>query len=419
MQGGIIPLHGRIKRVVLTGTKREGESSQHMKMQRKILEKIFRVVKQPVLVIALFSAVFNLHAVAAQPARADAAEAAMKMVNFTVDAKAELDMQAAAELVDYVLAKKPYSQSALPKNLEASGAYYEFDTRIDFSSFMQYAYSGQIPAVLTSPSSLRHSQWNAQKKKHEKLPDKWTPVAAGGRPFVIRGVQRDAITPDLNTGIYYEYDLNRALIQMNHKGRQVLITISKQMDISQVGKKGLILGNDEDWNYYYSDETGSAKTGLGWVKSYIYDYFSVAVYVETGSSPAVLKTGIFQWLRAGWNGINFVQSDHIITGIKRYAKNSKTVLESSDLPAPAHIARAYSRLSSLPHQDLLDKYTQLQQARLELAVQTGKINGGKLQKNNYQSVPKDQIVEELMLEYLKVALGKPSLVGRKVASAIN
>jgi len=65
-----------------------------MKMQRKILEKIFRAVKQPVLVIALFSAVFNLHAVAAQPARADAAEAAMKMVNFTVDAKAELDMQA-------------------------------------------------------------------------------------------------------------------------------------------------------------------------------------------------------------------------------------------------------------------------------------------------------------------------------------
>lgn len=110
---------------------------------------------------------------------------------------------------------------------------------------MQYAYSGQIPAVLTSPSSLRYSQWITQKKKHEKLPDKWTPIAAGSKPLIIRGVQRDAITPDLNTGIYYEYDLNRALIQMNHKGHQVLITISKQMDISDVGKKGLILGKDE------------------------------------------------------------------------------------------------------------------------------------------------------------------------------
>lgn len=345
--------------------------------------------------------------------------AAMKMVGFVTDANAALDHKAAAVLVDYVVSKKRSPQAALPKNLDAHGGYYEFDTGIDFSTFMQYAYNGQIPAVLTSPSSLRYSQWISQKKKYEKLPDKWSPIPVGGKPLIIRGMQRDAITPDLNTGIYYEYDLNRALIQMNHKGRQVLITISKQVDTSQVGKKGLILGNDDDWNYYYSGETGSARTGLGWVKSYIYDYFSVAVYIQTGSSPAVLKTGIFQWLRAGWNGINFVKPDHIITGIQRYARNSKTVLESSELPTPAQIARAYSRLSSLPHRDLVEKYEQLQQARHEIAVKTGKINAAKPDKNSFNSTPKDQIVEELMLEYLKVALGRPSAVGQKVALAIN
>ena len=126
-----------------------------------------------------------------------------------------------------------------------------------------------------------------------------------------------------------------------------------------------------------------------------------------------------RWLRAGWNGINFVQPDHIITGIQRYARNSKTVLESSDLPTPAQIAHVYSRLSNMPHQDLVEKYDQLQQARLELAVQTGKINGAKARKNNYETIPKGQIIEELMLEYLKVALGRPSAVGQKVASAIN
>ncbi len=389
---------------------------------KRILRLEFRTIKlsrHAVMLFMILVCFFTVGNALASGNEAEVSAAAMKMVDFASNKAAAPDYQAAATLVDYVLAKKGFSQTALPQNRDAHGGYYEFDTRIDFAGFMQYAYNGQIPAVLTSPSSLRYSRWSAQKKKHEKLPAKWSAISAGGKPLVIRGVQRDAITPDLNTGIYYEYDLNRALIQMNYKGCQVLITVSKQVDTSEVGKKGLILGNDEDWNYYYSGEPGSARTGLGWVKSYIYDYFSVGVYVETGSSPAVLKTGIFQWLRAGWNGINFVQPDHIITGIQRYARNSKTVLESSDLPTPEQIARAYSRLSSLSQQDLLEKYDQLQQSRLELAVQTGKINGAKSRKNNYETIPKDQIVEELMLEYLKVALGKPSAVGQKVASAIN
>jgi len=389
---------------------------------RRITRLGFHAMKLCISAVMLFMILVCFCAVGNALASGNEAEvsaAAMKMVDFASNKAGVPDYQAATTLVDYVLAKKGFSQTALPQNRDAHGGYYEFDTRIDFAGFMQYAYSGQIPAVLTSPSSLRYSRWSAQKKKYEQLPAKWSVIPAGGKPLVIRGVQRDAITPDLNTGIYYEYDLSRALIQMNYKGRQVLITISKQVDTSEVGKKGLILGKDEDWNYYYSDEIGSARTGLGWVKSYIYDYFSVGVYVETGSSPAVLKTGIFQWLRAGWNGINFVQPDHIITGIQRYARNSKTVLESSDLPTPAQIAHVYSRLSNMPHQDLVEKYDQLQQARLELAVQTGKINGAKARKNNYETIPKGQIIEELMLEYLKVALGRPSAVGQKVASAIN
>ncbi len=30
----------------------------------------------------------------------------------------------------------------------------------------------------------------------------------------------------------------------------------------------------------------------------------------------------------------------------------------------------------------------------------------------YNSIPKEQIVQELMLEYMKICLGKPSLVGK-------
>ena len=256
--------------------------------------------------------------------------------------------------------------------------------------------------------------------KLQQLPNSWLLVSPAGKPVIIRGLQRDGITPDLTTGVYYEYDLNRTLILLNHKGRQTLIVVSKQINISDVGKKGVILGNDDDWNYYYSGEPGSAKAGLGWVKSYIYDYFSVSVYVETGSSSSMVRTGVFQWIRAGWSGINFVETKHIIKGIKRYAKNSKLILESPNLPAPNQIASAYQRLLSLPQNDLMEKYTALQQARQSLAVQSGKIGTNEIKKqNSYAGTPKEQIVEELMLEYLKVALGKPSLVGKQVVSVIN
>ena len=370
------------------------------------------------LLIILLLAVFQLQPAMAAPL-SDSTQAvpvaAMKLVGFGTDPKAGLDMQAVATLVDYVLGSKPDKETGLPVIQKAPGAYYEFDTRISFSNFLQYSYSNQIPAVITSPSSLRYSLWNGQQGKLQSLPNSWILATPDGKPTIIRGLQRDAITPDLTTGVYYEYDLNRTLILLNHKGRQTLITISKQINISDVGKKGVILGNDEDWNYYYSGEPGSAKAGLGWVKSYIYDYFSVAVYVETGGAPAMVRTGVFQWIRAGWSGINFVQTEHIIKGIKRYAKNSKAILESPNLPAPNQIASAYQQLSALPQSDLLEKYTALQHARQSLAVQSGKIKTNKIKKqDSYADTPTEQIVEELMLEYLKVALGKPSLLGKKV-----
>jgi hypothetical protein len=341
--------------------------------------------------------------------------AAMKLVQFCADPKAGLDAQAVATLVDYVLGPKVSKEAELPELQEAPGAYYEFDTRINFASFLRYSYSSQIPSVLTSPASLRYSLWTGLPGGAQKMPNSWNLALPAGKPVIIRGLERDGITPDLTTGAYYEYNLKRTIIVLNHKGRQVLISISKQIDKSDVGKKGVILGNDEDWNYYYSGLPGSTKAGLGWVKSYIYDFFSVSVHVESGASPSMVRIGIFQWLRAGWSGINFVQTAHIIKGMKRYAKNSKTILESPNLPAPNQIISTYQRLSALPQNDLIEKYTALQQARQSLAVLSGKIEKNEIKKqDSYTNTPKGQIIEELMLEYLKITLGKSSLLGKKV-----
>ena len=346
--------------------------------------------------------------------------AAMKLVGFGADPNAALDAQAIAALVDFVLEPKPNKEAELQKVRKATGAYYEFDTRINFSSFLQYAYNSQIPSVLTSPASLRYSLWTGVPGEIRKLPGSWKLVLPNAKPIIIRGSERDGITPDLTTGVYYEYNLKRTLILLNYKGRQVLINISNQIAVSDVGKKGVVLGNDDDWNYYYSGETGSAKTGLGWIKSYIYDYFSVGVYVESGSSPSGVRSGTFQWIRAGWSGINFVETKHVIKGMKRHANNFKTILESPKLPAPNQIASTYQQLLASSQNDLLEKYTALQQARQSLAIQSGQIEKNNTKKtDSYARTPKEQIVEELMLEYLKIILGKTPLLGGKVVLGKN
>jgi hypothetical protein len=346
--------------------------------------------------------------------------AAIKLVQFCNDPKVGLDAQAVTTLVDYVLEHKSNKEDDLPKIQEAPGAYYEYDTRISFANFLRYSFNKQIPSALTSPASLRYSQWTDLPGELQKMPGTWKLPVPQGKPIIIYGLQHDGITPDLTTGTYYEYDLKRTLILLNHKGRQVLIAVSKQIDISDVGKKGAILGNDEDWNYFYSGVPGSATTGLGWAKSYIYDFFSVGIYVESGSSPATVRSGFFQWIRAGWSGINFVQTNHIIKGMKRNAKNSKAILESPKLPPLNQLISTYQQLSALPKNDLIERYVALQEARRSSAVISGKIKSNDpIKQDSYATTSKDQIIEELMLEYFKITLGKSSLLGKKVVLGTN
>jgi len=376
-----------------------------------------------VLIISLLTALMHQQAKAGvSPLNSDGPVplAAMKLVSFCNNPKAGLDLQAVNTLVDYVLEPKPHKEAALPKLQDATGAYFESDIRISFADFLNYSYNSTIPSAVTSPSSLRYSRLLSSPGNTKKTPGNWTPPLPGGSPVIINETLRNGNTPDQTTGVYYEYDVKRVLILLNHKGRQVLITISKQVDVSDVGKKGFILGSDDDWNYYYSGEPGSAKPGLGWVKSYIYNFFSVGVYINSGSSPAMVRSGFFQWIRAGWSGVNFVQPHHVIKGMKRHDRNYRAILESPNLPASSEITSAYRRLSALPQSDLTKRYAVLQQARQSLALQRGKIKADDIKKHNdYFNVPREQIIEELMVEYLKLALGKPSPIPHNIIAGVH
>ncbi len=300
---------------------------------------------------------------------------------------------------------------------ECTGAYYEFDAKVSFARFIDYSYSSFVPQSFTRPSSVRYSVWTNSSGDNQKLPGNWKTISPGGTPMIIHGLQHDSNTPDLNTGVYHEYDLKRTLILLNYKGRQVFLSISKQVNQSKVGKKGFILGKDNDWNYYYSGEPGTAKTGIGWAKTYIYDFFSIGVYVETGSAPMSLRVGHFNWLNAGWLGINFVKSMHILDGLKRFANNFKVVLESSQLPTQNEIISVYQRLLNMSVVDLNRKYAELQKASRQSAERIGKIGRSESDKIiSFANVSREQMVEELMLEYLKMTLGKPTLLGKQYFS---
>lgn len=371
-------------------------------------------------VAALLIAALPIVAHASAESHKSIQDAALRLVQFCNDPKAGMDERDIATLVDYVLSAKKSREHALPESQGCPGAYQEFDTKSNFGRFMQYSYNARIPSVVTRPSSLRYSLWRDPQGNARSLPDSWDPVPAAGEPVIIHGLQRDSNTPDLTTGVYYEYDLKRTLIRVNYKGRQAMLSVSKQIDKSNVGEKGLILGHDSDWNYYYSGEPGSAKSGLGWVKSYIYDYFSVTVYVESGATPVKLRTGVFQWIKAGWSGINFVQPSHIISGLERFARNNRIVLESPHLPAPNRIIAACQGLANLPKMELMSKYKALQHARGELALRSGKISTAKASEPfSFAGTSKEQMVEELMLEYLKGVLRKPTPLGKQFIDQIS
>ena len=337
--------------------------------------------------------------------------AAMKLVQFCMEPGAGLDKEAVGILTDYVLSSKEARECALPKSLECAGAYYEFDAKIAFPRFIEYSYNPLIPAVITRPSVLRYSVWAAPRGDIQKLPASWKMVPPAGVPVIFHSMQHESDTPDLHSGVYHEYDLKRTLILANHKGHQVMVSVSKQIGTSTVGKKGIIVGNDNDWNYYYSGRPGTPKTGLGWVKSYIFDYFSIGVFVESTTGPPTVRTGLFQWLRAGWSGINFVKSSHIGRGLKRFARDTRMVLESPRLPPPDQMISTYQWLSNLPAGDLIKKYGALQQAQRHSAALTGKIGKSEAEEQpSSADTPKDQIIEELMLEHVKTVLGKDSTV---------
>lgn len=326
------------------------------------------------------------------------------------------DLQLVEKVLDFVLA--PKNDSVLfyaEKKDGANSAYYEFNIQKDLNHILEYTYNSKIPATVVMPSAVRLSYWSEVNGTQQPLPRLWTLPPESASPVIVRGVEHIEITPDQSSGAYYSYDMNKLLILCKYQGRNLLIQIDKQKDMSDVGKKGLILGQDEDWNYFYSGEKGISKTGLGWVDSYMYDSFGVSVFYEADDKTPVVRCGSFKWLRAGWSNMNFVNNHHIYNGMVRYAKGFKAILENPSLPAQPELAGMCSQLEALSLDDLREKvkpYLKTLENRLSDENSSDEAFTELLKNGEYLAqLTRREMEAMLVLEYLKSALGKDQRFG--------
>lgn len=323
---------------------------------------------------------------------------------------ADLEPEQLSELIKFVSSIPAESGMKLKEREGASGAFYTFKLKGDFVDVLDYVYNPDIPLYVTMPSSLRQHEWLTT-QVIDKLRDLPRLVESASDIRLLRGRDWETITPDTNTGGYYSYDQDRVVTLLPGPKGPVLISVSSQNDISEVGKKGCIVGDDKDWNYLYSNETGLNKTGMGWVDSYMYYAHSVLIFVVDTDSNEI-SVGSFKWLNGGWATMNMVKSSHILEGIKRFASDFKAVMEAPDLPGALVLADKYRELQQTSEQDLrqmvssyLETLTSSGASGLDSSLFEKLISSGKYLKQ----MSHEEMIQVLLLEYVKGSIGKNSL----------
>ena len=327
------------------------------------------------------------------------------------------DPEKVKNLLDYVA--KPKNADALylvaPQFGTPSG-YHEFDLRQNLERILKYTFNPALPGYLTTPSSIRLSQWKQVQGSGDQLPVLWDVIDTLDEPIILKGLEFVENTPDIVSGAYYSYHLYRALVIFKFKNRKVVLSISKQKGISDVGKKGYVLGSDDNWDYFYSGKPGLTVPGLGWVRSYMYDSSGINVYYEIDPYAPLLRCATFKWLRAGWSKINAVKNHHIHNGMKRFEKSFKEIMEYPALPGINAFSDAYSKIKALSDNELREGikiYLENLENRYGHDYRPPRAWSPKVfkDKSPWFQMSTEAMQSVLMMEYMKYALGKTDAEG--------
>ncbi|MCG6911487.1 MAG: hypothetical protein LJE94_15385 [Deltaproteobacteria bacterium] len=336
------------------------------------------------------------------------------LLDLVTPGKAEsLDMQAVKPVLDFVASdKSPDDIFVADNSFGAPSAYIEVDLNQSLEDLLQISYNPDIPAYLLTPSSMRLGYWKTVSQGKESYANLWERLSGLTDPILVRGVETVENTPDIHTGAYYKYDLDRLLILFKYQGRNVFLSLSRQKDRSDVGKKGIVLGDDKDWNYLYSGEKGINKFGLGWVDSYMYESSSIIVYYESEPGKPRLRCAVFKWLKAGWKNINMVKSHHIYNGMQRWAKDYKTIVEHPNFPGSASLVNAWTQIEAIDVEELKRVnhlyYQSLQKRYADDDAVSSRWAAGVLEdESRIDQCNVHELRSVVVIEYLKSVLGKP------------
>jgi hypothetical protein len=342
----------------------------------------------------------------------------LKVVNPA--AKEAFDLSRIEALLDFVAQPAPANELQYSADTaDMPSAYYQFDVAASLARIIQYGYNPQIPAMVARLSSVRLSHWA---EVDPPMPKLWHYLPELSSPKIFHGVEHVENTPDLFSCAYFGYDLDRTLILCRFKGKNLLLSLSRQKQVSDVGRKGWILGSDKDWNYLYSGEKGINKAGLGWVDSYMYDSCTIAIYMELEADPAapLTRCGTIQWLKAGWAGMNLVKRSHIHRGIDRFARDFKQIIENPNLPTVDEMAAQFSHYAQMPAESLREKTRQHLRLLSQRYAHENRQVADFLNGDRYSEIlTREQMSANLAKEYTKLLLGKenprqaPYLLGAK------
>ncbi len=295
-------------------------------------------------------------------------------------------------------------------------AYGGFESDGSLAKLVKYCYNPDIPSCAVMPSVIRLSNWRAQNGNPSSVPASfWQKPENDGKPLVIRGLYYMQNTPDPSTGAYYGYDSYRTMILMTYKGQNVLVSVMKQKDVSDVGRKGFIIGNEDDMDYFYSGEQGLTMSGLGWVKSYLYDSYSVTVTMEDKKNGKTgFRCGVFKWIRAGWAGKNIVRKAHMKKGMADYAGEVRNLMQLESrkgFPAPDELSQVCHTFKNLPTEEMKKKVECLVQSlRSKCAGESScpkTLPGGSDVAGYVNTMSRTEMSSALIVDYVKILMGKP------------
>jgi hypothetical protein len=299
---------------------------------------------------------------------------------------------------------------AAPK-LGSPSAYFDFDVRQHFDHIVKYTFNPNLPSYLTTPSSIRLSHWEQGRGLSGQLPLLWKIADEQEAPLIVSGFEFVENTPDVFSGAYYSYHLYRTLVLYKANNRKVLISVSKQKGKSDVGKKGYVLGADDNWDYFYSGKPGLTMPGLGWVRSRIYDSYGINIYYEIDPYTPLVRCAAFKWVRAGWSKINVVKKYHIHNGIKRFAKSFKQIMEHPSLPSIDTFGDAFSKINAMSADELKERikiYLDILENRYGRDYRPPRAWSPQVFKDRspWFQMSTEAMQSVLMMEYLKHAIGK-------------